>query len=939
MTKKWVLVTLMWIFSVGLVFSQVGLTGKIRGTAVLLSDESPLPGVSVSLKSPALVLKQRATVTNTNGLFHFHSLPPGIYEVTFQLEGMDTVVRKDVNVSANMTVTLDIKMQLKSLQEKVVVDARVPTVDRMSTTVNTAMSAEFVKSIPTPRSLNSVVNLAPGVNGNVSLGAGARDNNYNMDGVNTNDPETGTNAAVFNIDIAEEISVQTGGVSAEHAGGSGAVVNVVTKSGGNKLHGSITAYYTNEDLLGDNTGNYPELSEPAGNRYEVEPGFTLGGPIVKDKFWFFTSLNIYKNEERIANFPSGETENILQPQTNITPYLKLTYVPSEKDKFQTTLSFDSQKTGYSNAVWWRTAEATTDFKQKTTTAAFHWNHTFGSSFYTNLSIAYFKRLLDWVDNGQGTSYWDAVNQVQYGSNGMDDLNNRQRLQVNLDGNYFTDGSLGTHELKFGIQFQRAFWIREVNVYGPDDGHGQHLGWVDIYAGNWRDRYFWADFLSRVDLQKIGFYINDSWNVGKHITLSLGLRYDIDSTIFPKSTDTSEMSAPSGDFGYIGSPNDTWNMVVDRKTTAYTWKNFSPRIGLIYDFGADGRTLFKANYARYTASNFSFYAAYLNPVNWVGYADGIDPDGNVYALWWTRVPGTNTQAGYKDHKLKAPISHEVSVAIEREIFEDWSVALRYTRRWDRRLIETADASQLDLDELLDNGNYVWTNWTPHAFTDPVTGNQLTAWSQDGYKSSQNHIINPPDAKRDYKGFEITVKKRFSRGWQLHASYVNNNSKGMMNNFFSTFDSISGFYNDPNLHENAYGQLPMERRHEFKLHGIFQGPLGIHISGSARYLTGYPYTRRVNPRDLGVDAASWGTWVFAEPRGSYNLDNLFLVDLRLEKKFDLGNNFSISVFCDIFNLLNGDAVTSTEIDDASWTEFGNVYGLQFPRYFRFGTRIEF
>lgn len=939
MFRKYVFFILMCVCAVGWMFSQVGLTGKIQGTVTLSTDGSKLQGVSVVLQSPALVQKQQVHITNENGSYHFHSLPPGIYDITFEMEGMDTVVRKGIQVSANMTVTIDEIMQIKTLQEKVVVEAVGPSVDRRSTASITAISSEFVKSVPTARNLNSLVNLTPGVNGNVSRGAGARDNNYNMDGVNTNDPETGTNAAAFNIDIVEEISVQTGGVSAEHAGGSGTVVDVITKSGSNQLNGTVTAYYSNEKLLGDNTKNYPGLLKPTGNKYEIEPGFTLGGPIISDKLWFFTSLNYYKNEERIANFPAGSDEEIFQPQTNITPYAKLTFVPKGNNRFLATFSYDSQKVGYSNAVWWRAVDATSDFKQKTITTAFHWNHTFSSSFYTNCSVAYFKRLLDWTNNGQGTSYWDAVNEIQYGSDGMDDLNDRQRFQVNVDGTLFIDNWLGSHETKFGIQFQKAFWIREINVYGEDDGYGQHLGWEDIFAGNWRDRYWWADFLSRVDLQKTGFFINDTWTMGKRVTWLLGLRFDIDSTFFPKSTDLSEMSAPSGDFGYIGSPGDTWNMVINEKKSAYTWKNLSPRIGLIFDVTADGKTFLKANYARYIFSNYSFYAAYLNSVNWVGYCDGIDPDGNVYALWWTRVPGTNTQAGYKDHKLKAPISDEFSVSVERELFEDCSIALRYTQRWDRRLIETADASQLDLDELLDNGNYVWLNWTPYTFVDPKTGKELTAWSQNEFRPSENYIINPPDAKRDYMGFEILIRKRFSHGWQFNASYVYNNSKGLMNNYFSVYDSISPFYNDPNAHENAYGHLPMERRHELKLQGLFKGPLGINMGGTVTYLSGYPYSRRVNPRDLGVSAARWSTWIFAEPRGSYNLDDRFLVDLRLEKKFKLGQTYAISAFCDVFSLLNGDATDSIQTDDASWTDFQEVFGLQFPRYFRFGARIEF
>jgi len=97
--------------------------------------------------------------------------------------------------------------------------------------------------------------------------------------------------------------------------------------------------------------------------------------------------------------------------------------------------------------------------------------------------------------------------------------------------------------------------------------------------------------------------------------------------------------------------------------------------------------------------------------------------------------------------------------------------------------------------------------------------------------------------------------------------------------------------------------------------------------------------VNPRDLGVTGVRWSTWIFAEPRGSYHYDDRFLVDLRLEKRFKFGETFAISAFCDVFNLLNGDANSSIETNDASWTEFQEVYGLQFPRYFRFGARIEF
>jgi hypothetical protein len=692
--------------------------------------------------------------------------------------------------------------------------------------------------------------------------------------------------------------------------------------------------------LGDNTGKYQDFGpEPSGHVSQIEPGFTLGGALIKDKLWFFTSLSYQNTKDQVAGFPAGSTTEIDIPSNSLNPYVKLTFQPSQKDKIVGTFNYFKYQNDYDNAVYWRNEDATASRKESTVTAQVNWNHSFKGGFYTNLQVGYFMRKLDWLNNGADATYiWNSLTDIASQSNGWDDINDRPRFQANLDGTFYIDDFLGSHELKAGVQYQKAGWTRYVNVYGDDDGYGLFNGWTMIYSGG-VDKEYWADFESKINIQKIGLFVNDTWNIAKNVTLTLGLRFDIDSTIFPKNSGSDKNSAATGDFGYIGVPSDTWNMVVDQTTTAYTWKNLSPRFGLIWDLTRDGKTLFKTNFSRYNASNFSFYAAYLNPVNWVGYRVWI-PDGSPTWTWlyWTRVPGTNTEAGYKDHELKAPVSTSFSIGIEREIIEDLTVSARYIQRWDRNLIETADASQLDLDELLDNGNYVWTNWTPHTFTDPVTGEEITAWSQNTYVPSQNHIINPPDAKRDYWGIELKLKKVFSHGWSMNLSYMYNNSKGLMNNYFSTFDSISQFYNNPNAHENAYGRLPMERRHEIKLTGFWQGPLGIKIGGVVEYLTGYPYTRVIYPADLGVPV-SGSTTVFAEERGSYNYEDVFNIDLRLEKEFVFKNKFSLSIFLDIFNLLNADTVIDVVETDRPTLVFGEPRGLVLPRFVRFGVRFEF
>jgi hypothetical protein len=239
------------VASVGL--AQTMGTGNINGT-VTDPDGVTLPGITVILKSPALVLPQLTTVTNASGIYRFLGLAPGTYELTFMLEGMNTLVRQGINVSAGKTATVDVGMTLKSLEESVIVSGKAPTIDRQTTTGVASVNIEALKLIPTPnRSAMDYFNLTPGVDSQTAHGSGQMDNSYNLDGVNMGDPATGMDYVSFGMDIMEEIAVQTGGISAEFGSVKGAVLNVVTKSGGNKFSGSASFYYDHESLQSDNT--------------------------------------------------------------------------------------------------------------------------------------------------------------------------------------------------------------------------------------------------------------------------------------------------------------------------------------------------------------------------------------------------------------------------------------------------------------------------------------------------------------------------------------------------------------------------------------------------------------------------------------------------------------------------------------------------------------
>ncbi|MCP4213289.1 MAG: TonB-dependent receptor, partial [bacterium] len=329
MTKKLLVVSIMCLLLVSFVAAQTGQTGSIKGT-VFSPEGNVLPGITVTLRSPSMVLDKMVTVSNGQGKYRFLSLAPGKYNVTFELEGMNTIVRELITVSASLTAAIDAKMQFKTVTEQVIVKAQVPTIDRQSTTNTATLDEEFLNSIPASRSVGTYFNMTPGVTGDSSQGSSVRDNSYSLDGVQMNDPVVGTDATAYGMEIMEEVSVQTGGLSAEYGSVKGSVVNVITKSGGNNFSGSASFYLDHEKLKGNNTEGTPFEGTSSGAKYNYEPGVTLGGPVVKDKLWFFGNFSLTRSQTYTAGFPYNG-ESVPRTWKSMSPYFKLTYQPSQND--------------------------------------------------------------------------------------------------------------------------------------------------------------------------------------------------------------------------------------------------------------------------------------------------------------------------------------------------------------------------------------------------------------------------------------------------------------------------------------------------------------------------------------------------------------------------------------------------------------------------------
>ncbi|MCP4152673.1 MAG: TonB-dependent receptor plug domain-containing protein, partial [bacterium] len=246
--------------------------GNVDGS-VVLEDGNAVPGVSVQLKGSNM-MGSRTTVSNENGYFRFSNVNVGDVELVFELEGFKKVVRRNLHCSLGKTTTVSIMMEMGSIQEEVVVHATQPVVDMKSSTNQVNISKQTVETLANDRQYQSIMEMMPGAipgNNPSMMGASDSDNMYQVDGMDSTDPETKTWSTAMNFDNFEEMQVIAQGASAEYGRGTGAVINVVTKSGSNKLHGTARISVTKTEWNAKHAGDRYFSDDPTKYLNETRP--------------------------------------------------------------------------------------------------------------------------------------------------------------------------------------------------------------------------------------------------------------------------------------------------------------------------------------------------------------------------------------------------------------------------------------------------------------------------------------------------------------------------------------------------------------------------------------------------------------------------------------------------------------------------------------------
>ena len=317
------------LFAVG-AMAQTSTTGTIEGT-VTDPQGNAVPGVTITVTSPNLITPQSAT-SDDSGRFRILSLPPGKYTVKVDAnaagKGFAEFSRSDVEVNLSSTSAIEVQLQLAGVSGSVTItDTSGAAVDVTNNTTGTNVTSEQFSNFPTQRTVQSLYNIAPTASRSGLRDAAGRDrdpsvggasgpeNNYILDGVTTTDPAYGGSGANLPFEFVQEVEVKTGAFGAEYGKSTGGIFNVITKSGGNEFRGDLFGYFTGKSMVRE-VKNFSNSTASNNGFSEVDAGFDIGGPIMKDKLWFFGAFN----PQRRNNFFLGQSTRTPFENKVTTPF-------------------------------------------------------------------------------------------------------------------------------------------------------------------------------------------------------------------------------------------------------------------------------------------------------------------------------------------------------------------------------------------------------------------------------------------------------------------------------------------------------------------------------------------------------------------------------------------------------------------------------------------
>ncbi len=961
--KAYVCLSLLLALAAAVPTSAQDFRGRLTGT-VTDNSGAVLPGVAVSITSPALIQPQEQ-VTGTDGTYRFQALPAGVYEVGFELTGFQGVKREGVRVVIGQTLTVDQQLQVATLQETVTVTGESPIVDISTNSMGTNFTKELLTEIPNARDIWAAMSQAPGLQvtnydvGGSRSGTSTGYRSYGMDtqnqtrieGIDTTEGTAG-NAGYFDFGSFEEFQVGGAGSDAASFAG-GAVLTISVKSGGDRFSGNWYSDFENDSTITDNVPDYLRTANqrnedgfftrtalsrgnPIDRQYDVN--FNVGGPIWKQKAWFFYSYRLNDQYKEVLGITELARSKLTNPYTakgtfQLPKNNQFIAFINKREKLQ-----DKRGLGPSTPLSASQYQSSTNYPAK-----LQWTSVLGSRAFLDVMWASWRNyfpLRPAQEVGTYNGPWgpgrrDEATQIFFDGGGAEEYQHQDRFkpQVYVTMSYFQDGWLGSHDFKFGYD-----WKRDRRINANDQP-------FDLF---YRDN---AGLVNQVELYNTpvapindvvynSAWINDTWKLSNRFTLNLGVRFE-------RYRDgwNEQQFQPNGHPALAGFSDPVYQdfvapRTIDARTVAQS-NTFSPKVGFAYDLTGDNRTVLKVYAGQSRWNSADTLADQENPV---GQAELVyefvpctgtrtttcDLNGNRLVDGPSelgRLITTNGGGGFVrvDRDIIRPTTNEVSVNLEREVRQALSGRVSYVYKNMRNVWQEIDAIRTPAYTI------------PITITDPGPDNRLNTGDENTLQTfdrpasigTDRVYTNPEGYDADFHNVELAVNRRFSGRWMLLSS-VGYTWSTMLHNVHG-YDRAFSYRPARRMFGDEFGR-ETSTFWNYKIIGRYTMPWDIGFSGSWKVQSGQQYGRTMSFNFPGDGQQTFRV----EPVTANRYPTVGILDLRADKAFQFGRLGKLTAMVDVFNLTNSSAVTTLRHTSANFQE---VTVILDPRIVRFGLRFDF
>jgi hypothetical protein len=886
-----------------LAFAQGTDRSAITGRVVDPSG-APVPGITVSAASPALIGGSRQSLTGPDGGYRLVDLAPGIYRLQASVKGFKPAVRNDVHLAADATVVLDLDLEIESRAESVSVSAVVPVVDVRSSEAPYRLTADLVANLPTSREISDLMNLLPGINADIGLGGVQGANPVFIDGVNVTEEHTMHPWASFNYNWVEDIQVIGVGAGAEYGEFSGVIQKSRLRSGGNRFSGLGEYRTTRPGWVGTNTSSLtPSLQSSFAARSERIAGWhdlnvQVGGPLRRDRLWFFGGVQEFRTSVTPALYAGPDSIDT----RNRRVLAKIDGAFAGSLRAGGYYEYDRSRVRGAGLGPLTAIEATTTDVQPDHNWHLRASRMLGQNITLEIDHAGATGIFSSNPTPPATRsgpspHYDLVTDLASVSSPFFDVETTRRT-VGATMTLYLAGHLARHHvLKLGVE-------HEWSAGALSDGYPGGRFYLDADGAPY-EVLLHDDYRQSTGERRASVHLEDEWAVADRLTLQPGVRA-------------------------------SFNRGAVSQGTVLATTSISPRIGAVWDVARDHRTAVRLHYGRYhdaaLGGQFSFVEARLRPPEIEALVVGPNE--------FVEVSRTAEQQQFAmDPDIAQGFFDQWVAAVEHEVWPSTSLTVQYIRR-----------RYGDSMGFVDRGSI----YAPVIKTDPGPDNRVgtaddggpvTVFRKTNPGSELYYFTNPAGLDRRYDAVQVVARKHYGRLWQIQGSYAwsktrGNAVNGLLGNTTGPDLGSNGVSANPNQAINAYGPTPWDFTHEVKVLGTWRVSHwgGVNVSGVYQFHGGIAWGRTVRFPD--IEAGAFGVRI--EPRGTRRTKALNTLDLRVEKTVRVANGSRLGLFADVFNVGNQgipDPSARRPVVDFSGPSFGQPVFWLSPRIVRAGVRVSF